>query len=178
MMTALLLGANTSGSCLSSLQIECNFFFLTENCHTSPPPPRFFVFFFIPRINVCLPDICARREVFSILFIALSLIPWFSALLLIYALVCVPSESRGSVVLLLLDSCSFLKVTVSRLCFQTNDASTFTFCHLEICYNLLSVDVYPSIDLLLQVYTILLLYHHFSEDQVMECLSWGFSLSS
>ena len=70
------------------------------------------------RINVYLPDICARREVFSILFIALSLIPWFSALLLIHALVCVPSESRGSVVLLLLDSCSFLKVTVSQLCFK------------------------------------------------------------
>lgn len=82
------------------------------------PPVWFLFFFFKLRINVYLPEFCARREVFSILFIALSLIPWFSALLLIYALVCVPCESRGSVILLLLDSCSFLKVTVSQLCFK------------------------------------------------------------
>lgn len=91
-----------------------------EKCHNSPSPHLcgFCFFFFKLRINVYLPEFCARREVFSILFIALSLIPWFSALLLIYALVCVPCESRGSVILLLLDSCSFLKVTVSQLCFK------------------------------------------------------------
>ena len=123
MTAALLLGANTSSSCLSSLQTQCNFFFFfKEKCHSFPSPPTsvfvFVLFFFKLRINVYLPDICARRKVFSILFLALSLIPWFSALLLIYALVCVPSESRGSVVLLLLDLGSFLKVTVSQLCFK------------------------------------------------------------
>lgn len=121
MMTALLLGTNISRSCLSSLQIHCNFFFKEKY------PPFFWLW-----INACLLEICARKEVFAILFIVLSLIPWFSALLLISTLVCVPSESGGSVVLLLLDSCSFLKVAVSPALLQATDAPAFTFYHLEI----------------------------------------------
>lgn len=120
-----------------------------------------FVFFFKLRINVYLPEFCARREVFSILFIALFTRPLVFSLF-IYALVCVPCESRGSVILA---AFGFMQLPHSHCfscAFQTTDASTFTSYHLEICYNLLSADEYPSIGLLLQVYTILLLYHHFS----------------
>lgn len=67
--TALILGTNTFGSCLSSRQVYCNFFlFLKIN-----------VLVFWLGINACLPDLCTRVEVFIILITVLPPFPWSSA---------------------------------------------------------------------------------------------------
>ena len=168
MMTALLLGTNTSNSCLSSLQIYCNFFFLKKIT------PSFFWLW----INACLLEICARREVFAILFIVRHSFPGFQ-LCFLFPLSCVFPLSPE----VLWFCCFWIPAASSMLLFPLLCFKPLMPLHLlSIIWKFVKIScLLMSILLFTCCYSFIpfcCFTTIFLRTQEMESLSWEFSLSS